>query len=138
MYTKFFEEITKLEYSNQEKALALAIQLELEPEEDQTLDDFLSQITSIDQEKTIFEVGKEVYYILTEEEAETMWDEYMENYIDEIILSKLPKQCQCYFDREAWKNDASYDGRGNTLASYDGYENEQVINGTLYYIYRIN
>jgi len=43
-----------------------------------------------------------------------------------------------YFDEDAWKYDAKMDGRGHSLASYDGNENEETVNDETYYIYRIN
>jgi len=32
----------------------------------------------------------------------------------------------------------SADGRGHFMSSYDGNENEEEVNGTTFYIYRIN
>lgn len=71
--------------------------------------------------------------VYTEEEAETAWDEYLENYIEDCILYELPEQYRGYFDREGWKSDAKYDGRGHSLSGYDGVEYES-FNG--FYIYR--
>ena len=85
-----------------------------------------------------YEEGSNDYLVLTDEEAEDRWDESMDSYIEECILPELPKHLQFYFDSEKWKKDASYDGRGHCLASYDGEEHEEEVNGTTYYIYRIN
>lgn len=79
----------------------------------------------------------DTYLVLTDDEAEEAWDESLEHYLDELILPELPEQAQRYFDRTAWKSDAKYDGRGHSLATYDGHEHEQTIAGTTYYIYRI-
>ena len=78
------------------------------------------------------------YLVLTDEEAYDRWDESMDSYIEECILPELPKNLHYYFDSEKWKKDASHDGRGHSLASYDGEEHEEEVNGTTYYIYRIN
>jgi len=80
------------------------------------------------------------YLVCTNDEADELWDESLENYIDECIISELPKQYQNYFDREGWKSDARFDGRGHSLSSYDGCENEYNIDsfGETLYVYRIN
>jgi len=78
------------------------------------------------------------YLVLTDDEADEKWDDFLEDYIDECILYQLPEMYRTYFDRDAWKSDAKYDGRGNSLSSYDGSENEETVNGTTYYIYRTN
>jgi hypothetical protein len=77
------------------------------------------------------------YLVLTEEEKEEIWDERLESYLDECVEGADGP----YFDREAWKRDARFDGAGHSLASYDGAE-EEVDTGECgagwYYIYRIN
>ena len=78
------------------------------------------------------------YLVLTSDEAETAHDEALENYIDECILPECPPTIAPYFDRDAWKRDARYDGRGHVLASYDGDEHEVKIDGEWFYIYRVN
>lgn len=89
------------------------------------------------------------YLVLTDDEADQMWDEYLENYIDDCILPELPEQYRCYFDNESFKDDARTDGRGHSLASYDGVEKEVSIKDmeqeseidleqTEFFIYRIN
>lgn len=76
----------------------------------------------------------EEYLVLTDEESEEAWNESMDSYIDECILSELPEAYRYYFDSEKWKYDASFDGRRNALATYDSVEHEQGD----YYIYRTN
>ena len=78
------------------------------------------------------------YLVMTEDEAETAWDEYLENYIDDCIMSDFPAAYQSYFDREAWKRDARHDGRGHCLSPYDGEEHEVQVDGVWYFIYRTN
>ena len=82
---------------------------------------------------------EEVYKVLTDNEADDAYEEDLDYYIDEIILPEIPEQYHYYFDTEKWKDDARLDGsRGNSLASYDGVENEKMVDGTTYYIYRTN
>lgn len=78
------------------------------------------------------------YMVLTDREADEAWDEELENYIDDCILPELNEAYSGYFDREAWKRDARYDGRGHALNHYDGTEYEEQVNNTWYYIYQIN
>lgn len=78
------------------------------------------------------------YLSLTDPEADDAEDERLESYIDECILPDLPEPYRVYFDSTSWKRDARMDGRGHTISSYDGEENEQVYNGTTYFIYRMN
>lgn len=78
------------------------------------------------------------YLVCTDAEADQLQDEELENYIDECILHELPQAYRNYFDRDAWKSDARYDGRGHCLSHYDGHEHEENVNGTYYYIYRTN
>ena len=44
-----------------------------------------------------------------------------------------------FIDKEAYIEECiDIDGRGHTLSSYDGQENEIYYEGTMYFIYRIN
>ena len=86
----------------------------------------------------IFEIDGEEYEVLTDFEADDRWEEELDFYIDECILPQIPEKLQNYFDDEAWKRDARYDGRGHCIARYDGYENEETIDGETFYIYRQN
>lgn len=84
------------------------------------------------------EDGSARWMVLTDEEADEKWEESLDSYIEDCILSELPEAYRFYFDDEKWKRDAKHDGRGHSLAGYDGEENEETINGTTYYIYRTN
>lgn len=100
------------------------------------------QYTKLEDEFTssgeTLEYGNQEYLVLTDEEADQAWDESLENYIDECVLPELPRSYRQYFDCEKFKADCSYDGRGHTLASYDGEELEETVDGTTYFIYRTN
>lgn len=78
------------------------------------------------------------YRVLTDDEADTAWDEYLDSYLDDCILSELKGPLAQYFDRDAWKRDARHDGRGHCLSSYDGEEHEIKVDGEWFYIYRTN
>ena len=85
------------------------------------------------------EFWKEIYRVLKpDSEADDEWELKLEQYVDDCILQELPKQYRPYFDSEAWKQDAKYNGRGTTLSSYNNQEIEQTVNGTTYYLYRQN
>lgn len=76
------------------------------------------------------------YLAGTDSEMDDLWDEDLENYIDECILPDLPENARRYFDNEAWKSDARMDGRAHSLNRYDDSEEEAEINGTSYFAYR--
>ena len=92
------------------------------------------------------------YRVLDESEREQAADEALESYIDECIieqakaeardnaaLASLIRTLSDHFDRASWKQLAlDSDGYGHTLASYDGEEREACIDGTWYYVYRVD
>lgn len=118
------------DFNEPERILALGIELEL------TLDEVINGL--VESGNDIIEYGNEEYYVLTDSEADEKNDESIENYIDDCIIPELPKHLQNYFDSEAFKRDARYDGRGHNLAGCDGNENDQKVNGITYFIYRWN
>ena len=133
-----------------EKVIALAqhLGIDLEPEIDEDMDEeekqgtiqgVIDELDSIvNTYDTTYSYYREEYIVCTDEEADNLMDDTLENYIDEVILPEIPEPYRNYFDNEAWKEDAKYEGRGHTLATYDGEENEEEVNGTTYYIYRTN
>jgi hypothetical protein len=84
----------------------------------------------------LFEVGRREYLVVTDEEADELWDAELESYLDEPGI--VPGADSPYFDRERWKSDARMDGRAHSLNRYDGGEDEVEVNGETYYIYRQN
>jgi len=78
------------------------------------------------------------YLVVTDDEADDLWDESLNNYIDECL--EIPEAMANYFDRDAWKSDAKMDGRRHFLSGYDGNENEETVDCTdgsvTFYIYR--
>lgn len=79
----------------------------------------------------------EEYMVLTDSEADDAEDEALDNYLEECVYPELPDHLRNYFDDDAWKRDARMDGRGHSLATYDGNEYEETVEGTTYYIYRV-
>ena len=86
----------------------------------------------------LYSYSGQEYLVCTDSEADELRDECLENYIEDCILPELEEGLRGYFDNEAWKRDARYDSRGDYLNTYDGYEYEEEVNGTSYYIYRQN
>ena len=74
--------------------------------------------------------------VLTDDEADMLWDEYLDNHIEECIDPELPDNLRFYFDTDAWKRDARIDGRGHCLSGWDGGEDEIDFLGVTYYIYK--
>lgn len=111
-----------------ERLLALAKKLNCEVDE----------LNESSYNEQIIEYGSQEYLVVTDDEANELWEQELDNYIDECILPELPEFVKNYFDNERWKHDARYDGRGHSLSCYDGNEDYEEINGITYYIYRQN
>lgn len=75
------------------------------------------------------------WLVLTDNEADTRCMEYAETYAEDVRL-EIPRHLQIYFDENKYIEDLLVNGRGELLASYDGAEREQEVNGTTYYIYK--
>lgn len=153
----FYNELVE-EYGEKVIALAQSLEISLEPDfnaDDYPTEDYTEEEIAEEKQNAINEIKDELdnitneydctysyyseeYIVATDEEADELWEEALDNYIEECILPELPKAYQNYFDDEKWKNDAKYDGRGTTLATYDGNENYVDVEGTTYYIYRTN
>ena len=82
--------------------------------------------------------SRKEFLVLDDNEAQDRFVQCLQDYIDDCIMPTIPESLRYYFDDEKWIKDAEIDGRGHTLASYDGCENEEEVNGTTYYIYRAN
>lgn len=116
-------------------------------------------------EDGMVEIGRNEYLVLTNEEAAKQVREYIldsvwsfnKTFLDqhstaiaqlsEEIFEAIQTKCEdanssilaLINNVDYFVEDAIYtDGRGHFLSSYDGEENEAEINGTTYYIYRIN
>jgi len=104
----------------------------------------------------------EDYLVLTDEEADDMVRDYIEDNvwsfkpsflrsytgIDEEVFKVLQEKCSedandaiksMIQDFDGFVDDAvRTDGRGHFLSPYDGNEHEVTVNDTTYYIYRVN
>jgi len=75
----------------------------------------------------VIEYGSEEYLVVTDEEADELWEQDLDNYLEECIYPELPKHLRNYFDDEKWKRDARFDGRAHSLSRYDGNEDEITV-----------
>lgn len=96
------------------------------------------EITVSNYDNNIFEYESEEYLVVTDDEADDLWEAELNHYLEEIIYPELEGNLARYFDDEAWKSDARYDGRAHALNRYDGSENSEDISGVEYFIYRQN
>lgn len=84
----------------------------------------------------VYAVNGGEYAVGTESEADCAWNQSLESYLDECIYPELKGTlAENYFDDEKWKRDAKFDGRGHSLASYDG---EEIELGGGFVAFRIN
>lgn len=120
-----------------ERIQALAQHLVAE-QEYSTLNEAYEVITESSYDDKMLEVGNREWLVVTDSEADELWNEDLDHYIDDCILPEVPEHFRSYFDDEKWKSDARMDGRGHSLNRYDGNEYEEDVNDTTYYIYRQN
>ena len=102
------------------------------------VDDYRFDIWQTVNSYKSFKHSDREYAVMTDSEADKAWDESLDSYLDECVLSEIPENVRHYFDEEKWKDDARMDGRGHSLNYYDGGEEEANINNVDYYIYRRN
>lgn len=102
-----------------------------------------SEIEVSSYDDNILEANGNEYLVVTYREADELWEESLENYLQECVYPELEGNLLQYFDDEAWKSDARYEGRGHSLSTYDGNEEEVTVtdkNGysETFYIFRTN
>lgn len=85
-----------------------------------------------------FDTPEGEYYCADEGEMESDLDDYLDNYIDECVLSEVPENFRDYFDTEKFKSDCEMDGWSHYLGIYDGCGYEVKVNNETYYICRTN
>ena len=136
-----------------EKVIALAQYLDINLEPDFNAEDYTEEKIEQAKQDAIKEVTDELdsivevyenyfnyynesYTVVTDEEADDLWEQELDNYIEECVMPEIPEHLRDYFNEDAWKDDARVDGRGHAISRYDGYEYEETVNGTTYYIYR--
>ena len=109
-----------------------------------TYDDYTPVETS---SGAIFASDAEEYSVMDEDSAGEMFQDMLDQYIEDCILSEIPEHLHYYFDFDSFKSDVEInDGRGPTMAPYDGHEHEYFIPNPddgqyphiAHYVYRIN
>lgn len=168
MYNTYLEELKTLQNEEQNRAMALAMYLEVKPEQDQSLDDFLSQFSSTEDDPNTFLYQDGEHLILKDDEAderaaeeikESAWafttdfifahasklpdDLHTRNAIqklqEDLCESANPITLALIDDIDTFVEDAiAADGRGHFLNQWNGAENDINVNGTTYYLYRTN
>lgn len=159
MKTEIENTATETEY--EPKQLALAAFLECDPAD-------LSEERHDCYGLTVFSHGNAEYAIGTDSEADSACQDYVKDSIWAFKAGFILSQCELPYELEeaiqAFQEDkcesandallalvekcttlesftqsaVSADGRGHSLSSYDGSENEQEHDGETFYIYRIN
>ena len=76
------------------------------------------------------------YLFGTDDEMDDLWEDELNNYLEECVYFDLPEISRRYFDVEGWKVDARMDGRGHSLGRYDGREESITFMGVDYYAYK--
>ena len=104
----------------------------------ESLEDFNNEWETCYSSENIYTIGNIEYLVVDDDEGDELWDEYLDNYIDDCVLHELPEQYQQYFDDEKFKQDCRFDGRAHSLATYDGSEDEYTIDDETFYFYRTN
>ena len=116
----------KEEFDEPDKARALA----------QHLDVDVSVIEKSTYDENLFGATGQDFLVVTDDEADDLWDQDLDNYLEECVYPELPQNTRNYFDDDTWKHDARMDGRGHCLGRYDGCEHFETVGGETYYIYR--
>ena len=82
-----------------------------------------------------FAVDNREWLVLTDEKADELVADYARISLDDVLygVDEVIKQ---YFDSERYIDDYIYDSdRGSVIASRDGEEYTETVNGTTYYLY---
>jgi len=86
-----------------------------------------------------FKLEGQEYNVFDDYDADKAFEESMKYYIDDCVLSEIPEQYHRYFDEEMFIEEVKRNnGRGQSLAHYDGEELEAYVNEKFYYGYRTN
>jgi len=91
-------------------------------------------VCDVEESDNEYMVAGRTYAVLTDSEADNAWNDRLDSYIAECL--EIPAHVEPYFDRDAWKRYAKMDGRGHSLAGYDGIEEKREVAGVTYYLYR--
>ena len=80
-------------------------------------------------------IDKREWLVLTDEKADETVADYAQCSLDDVLY-RVDEVIKQYFDTERYVEDYIYDSdRGSVIASYDGNEYDETVNGTTYYLY---
>lgn len=124
-------------------------ELETEDDTSEAFDEWIdSEYSTLEEEienkyDNYYQYENQEYLVLTNSEThDAAYNSVMSIWEDCYLTKEIKKQLgflKNYIDLESATHDAiRADGRGHTLASYDGYEYHEKVNEVNYYIYRIN
>lgn len=95
---------------------------------------------------TTYKYGEQEWYVLEDDEADKLEEEYVESMIDECYIAEFEAEERKtgrsnpllqYLDKDKWIEDWC-GNRGENLSGYDRNECEQKVNDTWYFLYRQN
>ncbi len=76
------------------------------------------------------------YLILSDDEANFMQNERLDDYIYDHVLAEMQDEHKCYFDSDSFKRDCLTDGRGHAISDYDSKEIAVIVDNIDLFIYR--
>ncbi len=80
-------------------------------------------------------IDKRAWLVLTDEEADKHVADYAQGLLDDVLY-EVDEVIKQYFDDEQYLEDSINDSdRGSVIASRDGSEYTETVNGTTYYLY---
>ena len=80
-------------------------------------------------------IDKCKWLILTDDEADAKCNDYAQCSLDDVLFG-VDEVIKQYFDSERYIEDYIYNSdRGSVIASRDGEEHTETVNGTTYYLY---
>ena len=113
----------------EDKIQALANHLALDDED-------INDIIHI--QDNLFKCYQEEYLILTDDEADDALKDYIDSLYQEDVIPRIPDDLQPYFKYKTWFFDKESQLERGVLSSYNDIEENEVVDGVTYYIYRLN
>jgi hypothetical protein len=86
---------------------------------------------------TVIEEGSAEYAVIANDGIEEAFKEYATELIDDIDIPNIPENLRSYFDYEQRIYDLEMDGYGQ-MSSYDGNDNEVIVGGKYWHVFRLN
>lgn len=126
---KILESATNSRYIGIAKGILEEIKVKFDSEELEELIELLKG-----ENDFCFNIDGGEYRIINDYIIDQVFEEYMDNYIDENIINQIPQNLQYYFDSEMFINDTKIEHGYSVLATYDN--NWYEVNN--WYIFRTN